>query len=77
MDAAAATGIVLTDALAMHPTASVSGLYFAAPEAQYFQVSRGAGRSFFFLSSFFFSAGRASGQGSGGRLRDAQGSPGS
>jgi 5-methyltetrahydrofolate--homocysteine methyltransferase len=34
------TGIVLTDTLAMHPGASVAGLYFAHPESRYFQVGR-------------------------------------
>ena len=30
------TGIVLTESLAMHPASSVSGLYFANPNAHYF-----------------------------------------
>jgi len=34
------TGIELTDTLAMHPGASVAGLYFAHPESRYFQVGR-------------------------------------
>jgi 5-methyltetrahydrofolate--homocysteine methyltransferase len=34
------TGIVLTETLAMHPGASVAGLYFAHPESRYFQVGR-------------------------------------
>ncbi len=34
------TGIWLTDSKAMVPTASVSGLYFAHPEAHYFAVGR-------------------------------------
>jgi 5-methyltetrahydrofolate--homocysteine methyltransferase len=34
------TGIKLTESLAMHPAASVSGLYFAHPEARYFAVDR-------------------------------------
>ncbi len=33
-------GVTLTDGLAMLPTASVSGLYFAHPEARYFAVGR-------------------------------------
>src|SRR5690606_29976507 len=32
------TGIQLTDSLAMYPTAAVSGLYFANPQAHYFGV---------------------------------------
>lgn len=32
------TGIVLTESLAMNPAASVSGLYFANPNAHYFAV---------------------------------------
>ena len=34
------TGITLTDHFAMHPAASVSGLYFAHPQARYFAVDR-------------------------------------
>ena len=34
------TGITLTENYAMYPGASVSGYYFAHPEAQYFAVSR-------------------------------------
>ncbi|MGB4080895.1 MAG: methionine synthase [Bacteroidia bacterium] len=34
------TGISLTESYAMYPTASVSGLYFAHPEAKYFAVGR-------------------------------------
>jgi len=33
-------GITLTESFAMHPAASVSGLYFAHPEAKYFAVGR-------------------------------------
>ena len=33
-----ATGITLTESFAMYPAASVSGLYFAHPEAHYFAV---------------------------------------
>jgi 5-methyltetrahydrofolate--homocysteine methyltransferase len=40
LDAEAAVGIKLTESLAMHPAASVSGLYFAHPEARYFAVDR-------------------------------------
>ena len=38
LDAEAATGIRLTESYAMWPAASVSGLYFAHPEARYFAV---------------------------------------
>jgi 5-methyltetrahydrofolate--homocysteine methyltransferase len=34
------TGIKLTESLAMWPAASVSGLYFANPEAKYFAVGK-------------------------------------
>ncbi len=34
------TGITLTEHFAMHPAASVSGLYFAHPKARYFAVDR-------------------------------------
>ncbi len=34
------TGITLTESMAMFPTAAVSGLYFAHPEAQYFGVGK-------------------------------------
>jgi len=34
------TGIELTDSFAMYPAASVSGWYFAHPEAKYFQVGK-------------------------------------
>ena len=40
LDAEAATGISLTESYAMYPTASVSGLYFAHPDARYFSVDR-------------------------------------
>jgi 5-methyltetrahydrofolate--homocysteine methyltransferase len=40
LDATSATGIALTDSLAMTPPSSVSGLYFAHPEAHYFGVGR-------------------------------------
>ena len=35
-----ATGITLTEHFAMYPAASVSGLYFAHPDARYFSVDR-------------------------------------
>ena len=38
LDVEAKTGIWLTESLAMHPAASVSGLYFAHPKARYFAV---------------------------------------
>jgi 5-methyltetrahydrofolate--homocysteine methyltransferase len=34
------TGVVLTESLAMMPASSVSGLYFAHPEAKYFAVGK-------------------------------------
>ena len=34
------TGIQLTESLAMFPTAAVSGLYFAHPDAHYFGIGR-------------------------------------
>ena len=34
------TGIILTESLAMYPTAAVSGLYFAHPDATYFSVGK-------------------------------------
>ena len=40
LDATAATGIELTETFAMTPPASVSGLYFAHPEAHYFGVGK-------------------------------------
>jgi len=39
LDAERTTGITLTESYAMHPTASVSGLYFAHPAARYFAVN--------------------------------------
>ncbi|MEL6337242.1 MAG: vitamin B12 dependent-methionine synthase activation domain-containing protein, partial [Pseudomonadota bacterium] len=36
----ATTGLTLTESCAMWPAASVSGLYFAHPEAAYFGVGR-------------------------------------
>jgi 5-methyltetrahydrofolate--homocysteine methyltransferase len=40
LDAEKQTGIILTEHFAMHPAASVSGLYFAHPQARYFAVDR-------------------------------------
>jgi 5-methyltetrahydrofolate--homocysteine methyltransferase len=40
LDAEANTGIWLTESKAMVPTAAVSGLYFAHPEARYFAIGR-------------------------------------
>jgi 5-methyltetrahydrofolate--homocysteine methyltransferase len=40
LDATASTGITLTETHAMHPAASVCGLYFAHPESRYFAVDR-------------------------------------
>jgi 5-methyltetrahydrofolate--homocysteine methyltransferase len=40
LDAEQHTGIKLTESFAMHPGASVSGLYFAHPESKYFAVGR-------------------------------------
>ncbi|KAA3626904.1 MAG: methionine synthase [Proteobacteria bacterium] len=40
LDVEARTGIVLTEQCAMQPAASVSGIYFAHPEARYFTVGK-------------------------------------
>jgi 5-methyltetrahydrofolate--homocysteine methyltransferase len=40
LDAERSTGIRLTESFAMHPAASVSGLYFAHPDSRYFAVDR-------------------------------------
>ncbi|MCY4007379.1 MAG: methionine synthase [Rhodobacteraceae bacterium] len=40
LDASRATGIYLTDSFAMTPAASVSGLYFAHPNARYFGTGK-------------------------------------
>jgi 5-methyltetrahydrofolate--homocysteine methyltransferase len=40
LQAETAAGIALTESFAMHPAASVSGLYFAHPEARYFSLDR-------------------------------------
>ncbi len=40
LNAEAVTGIRLTESFAMHPAASISGLYFAHPDARYFSVDK-------------------------------------
>jgi 5-methyltetrahydrofolate--homocysteine methyltransferase len=40
LDAPARTGVTLTESMAMWPAASVSGLYFAHPDARYFGVGK-------------------------------------
>ena len=40
LDATAKIGVTLTESLAMYPTASVSGWYFANPEAKYFGLGK-------------------------------------
>ncbi|MEO0447633.1 MAG: vitamin B12 dependent-methionine synthase activation domain-containing protein, partial [Verrucomicrobiota bacterium] len=35
-----ATGVMLTESMAMHPGASVSGLYFAHPQSRYFAIGK-------------------------------------
>jgi 5-methyltetrahydrofolate--homocysteine methyltransferase len=40
LDAEKATGITLTESYAMHPGASVSGLYFSHPDSKYFGVGK-------------------------------------
>jgi 5-methyltetrahydrofolate--homocysteine methyltransferase len=40
LDATQQAGIVLTESFAMHPAASVSGLYFAHPESRYFAIDK-------------------------------------
>ena len=40
MDVEKLTDITLTEALAMTPAASVSGLYFANPQSHYFSVGK-------------------------------------
>jgi 5-methyltetrahydrofolate--homocysteine methyltransferase len=40
LDVEAAASIRLTENFAMHPAASVSGIYFAHPEARYFAVGK-------------------------------------
>jgi len=39
LDAAAVTGVTLTESMAMHPGSAVSGLYFSHPESHYFMIS--------------------------------------
>jgi 5-methyltetrahydrofolate--homocysteine methyltransferase len=40
LDAESRIGVHLTDTLAMHPAASICGLYFAHPAARYFAIGR-------------------------------------
>jgi 5-methyltetrahydrofolate--homocysteine methyltransferase len=40
LDAESQTGITLTESFAMHPGASVSGLYFSHPDSKYFGVGK-------------------------------------
>jgi 5-methyltetrahydrofolate--homocysteine methyltransferase len=40
LDAESNTGIRLTESFAMHPGASVSGLYFSHPQAKYFGIGQ-------------------------------------
>ena len=40
LDVETATGMALTESFAVTPTAAVSGLYFAHPEARYFGVGK-------------------------------------
>jgi 5-methyltetrahydrofolate--homocysteine methyltransferase len=40
LEAEEQTGIVLTESFAMHPGASVSGLYFSHPDSKYFGVGK-------------------------------------
>ena len=40
LDNAGHHGVTLTESFAMYPTASVSGLYFAHPDAKYFAIGR-------------------------------------
>jgi 5-methyltetrahydrofolate--homocysteine methyltransferase len=40
LDATNKTGIVLTESMAMYPASSVSGFYFASPEAKYFGLGK-------------------------------------
>ena len=40
LDAEKNTGITLTESFAMHPGASVSGLYFSHPDSKYFGVGK-------------------------------------
>ncbi|MEO8796235.1 MAG: vitamin B12 dependent-methionine synthase activation domain-containing protein, partial [Daejeonella sp.] len=40
LDAEKETGIKLTENFAMHPTAAVSGFYFAHPQSRYFGLGK-------------------------------------
>jgi len=40
LDATKNTGIILTENFAMHPTAAVSGFYFAHPQSKYFAIGK-------------------------------------
>ena len=40
LDATNETGIILTEHLAMHPAAAVSGFYYSHPQSRYFAVGR-------------------------------------
>lgn len=40
LDVERITGILLTESLAMHPPASISGLYIANPESFYFATGK-------------------------------------
>ena len=40
LDVEKTTGIILTESLAMVPTAAVSGLYFAHPQSHYFGIGK-------------------------------------
>ncbi|MFT5466864.1 MAG: 5-methyltetrahydrofolate--homocysteine methyltransferase [Verrucomicrobiales bacterium] len=40
IDATAKTGVVLTESMAMHPGASVSGIYYSHPDSRYFGVGK-------------------------------------
>ena len=40
LDVEVRTGIQITDSFAMYPAASVSGWYFAHPQAKYFNVGK-------------------------------------
>jgi 5-methyltetrahydrofolate--homocysteine methyltransferase len=40
LDAEKNTGVKLTESFAMHPGASVSGLYFSHPDSKYFGVGQ-------------------------------------
>ncbi len=72
MDVESATGITLTESLAMDPPASVSGLYFANPSSTYFAVGkvcqdqvRGACESTTYTYSVFPKGDKKAGRGGG------------